>query len=68
MSTAMMDRVHTASAFVSGLTHRNPTKREKFMNMLKTKKFQIPAILVGVGTIGAMARNRMNEGVSTSSK
>jgi hypothetical protein len=64
----MMDRVHTASAFVSGLTHRNPTKREKFMNMLKTKKFRIPAILVGIGTIGTVARSRMSSGESDSSK
>jgi hypothetical protein len=68
MSTTMMDRVHTASAFVTGLTIRQPTKREKFMHLLKTKKFRIPALLVSIGTIGAMARNRLGSVNGTSTQ
>jgi hypothetical protein len=64
----MMDRVHTASAFVTGLTIRQPTKREKFMSFLKTKKFRIPALLVSIGAIGTgIARTKMDSNSNSNS-
>jgi hypothetical protein len=64
MST-MTDLVHNSSAFVYGLTHRQPTKRERIAGWAKRSGKILAPIAVAAGAM-QMARSRMKHGNTTS--
>jgi hypothetical protein len=70
MSNTAIDRpksaISTMGSFVTGALSRTPTRREKWAR--RSRKARIPALILGIGTIGALAFGRMKKYKGISAK
>jgi hypothetical protein len=53
-------------SFVTGALSRTPTRRERWVR--RSRKARIPALILGIGTVGALTFSRMMKDKDNSAK